>query len=81
MSENHDDEIFDELNSLNQIIDEYDLSAQFDKNLFDQIVKEITVVDNSTVRFKLLGDIELIETINEKARCKSREDKSDTVRL
>ena len=81
LSENHDDEIIDELNSLDQIIDEYDLSAQFDKNLFDQIVKEITVVDNSTVRFKLLGDIELIETINEKARCKSREDKSDTVRL
>ena len=51
------------------------------KTLFDIIVKKIEVVNNSTIRFILLGDIELTETINRKVRCVQREQKDDTVRV
>ena len=81
LSENPDDELLDELKALNHLIVEYEPSSQFDLNLFEQIVKRITVIDNSTIRFRLLGDIEFDEKINEKARCRSRENKSDTVRI
>lgn len=81
LSENPDDEMLDELKSLYRCLDECELSAEIDKVLFEQVIKRITVIDNSTIRFRLLGDIEFEETINEKARCKSREDKSNTLRI
>ena len=79
LSESQDDEMLDELKTMKQIMVEYQPRASFDENLFDTIVKRIDVVDNSTIRFKLLGDIELTETINKKARCKQRESKDNTV--
>ena len=81
LSENPDDELKDELKTLNHLIDKYEPSPQIDKNLFEQIVKRITVINNSTIKFKLLGDIELEETINEKARCRSHENQVDTIRI
>lgn len=80
-SQSKDDEILDELKTLNQIIGEYQPSAVFDKTLFDVIVKRIEVTDNVTITFKLLGDIELSEKISEKARCKQREQKDNPVRV
>lgn len=81
LSENQDDEIIDELKTLKQLLSEYQPRADFDKTLFDIIVKKIEVVNNSTIRFILLGDIELTETINRKVRCIQREQKDDTVRV
>lgn len=81
LSENPDDQLKDELKTLNHLIDKYEPSPQIDKNLFEQIVKRITVINNSTIKFKLLGDIELEETINEKARCRSHENQGDTIRI
>ena len=81
LSENQDDEIIDELKTLKQLLSEYQPRAVFDKTLFDIIVKKIEVVNNSTIRFILLGDIELTETINRKVRCIQREQKDDTVRV
>ena len=73
--------MLDELKSLYRCLDECETTAEIDKVLFEQIVKKITVIDNSTIRFRLLGDIEFEERINEKARCKSRENKSNTLRI
>ena len=81
LSQSKDDEILDELKTLNQIIGEYQPSAVFDKTLFDVIVKRIEVTDNVTITFKLLGDIELSEKISEKARCKQREQKDNPIRV
>lgn len=79
LSENQDDEMLDELKTLRQILDEYKPHAEFDEALFEIIVKRIEVVNNSQLCFKLLGDIELTETINRKARCKQREAQDNPV--
>ena len=53
------------------IRDRYEPTAEFDNDLFEQIVQDITVNDNTQITFRLLGDIQLTEKINEKGRCKS----------
>ena len=59
------------LKALNGILEEYEPTAEFDNDLFEQIVQDITVNDNTQITFRLLGDIQLTEKINEKGRCKS----------
>ena len=81
LSENQDDEMLDELKTLKQILDEYKPHAEFDETLFEIIVKRIEVVNNSQLCFKLLGDIELTEAINRKARCKQRETQDNPIRV
>lgn len=81
LSEDKDNEMMDEIKSLNRIIDESELSTQFNRTIFEQIVKKIIVIDNSSIKFKLLGGIEIEETISEKERCKSCENKGYTVRV
>ena len=57
--------------TLNAILDEYEPTAEFNNDLFEQIVQDITVNDIREFSFRLLGDIELTEKINEIGRCKS----------
>lgn len=71
LTEDEDDELLDTLKELNGILEEYELTAEFDNGLFEQIVQSITVNDNTQITFRLLGNIELTEKINEKGRCKS----------
>lgn len=81
LSDYEHDNMLEELKALDHIVAQYNPSPIFDAELFEQTVKSITVIDNATIRFKLLGNIELNETINEKGRCKSRESTSDSVRI
>ena len=71
LTEDEDDELLDTLKELNGILEEYEPTAEFDNDLFEQIVQSITVNDNTQITFRLLGNIELTEEINEKGRCKS----------
>ena len=70
-TEDEDDILLDILKELNGILEEYEPTAEFDNDLFEQIVQDITVNDNTQITFRLLGDIQLTEKINEKGRCKS----------
>ena len=71
LTEDEDDVLLDTLKELNGILEEYEPTAEFDNDLFEQIVQDITVNDNTQITFRLLGDIQLTEKINEKGRCKS----------
>ena len=71
LTEDEDDELLDTLKELDGILEEYVPTAEFDNDLFEQIVQDITVNDNTQITFRLLGDIQLTEKINEKGRCKS----------
>lgn len=41
-----------------------------DEELFGEIVEKIIVIDNTKIKFRLIGDLELTENLNEKGRCK-----------
>ena len=71
LSEDRNNELIDIFQDLNSLLKEYDLQYDFDTELFEQIVASVLVNDNASLTFKLIGDIELTEEINEKARCKS----------
>lgn len=71
LSEDENDKLLDTLKDLYEILDEYEPTADFDSELFEQIVESITVNDNTQITIRLMGDIELTEKINEKGRCKS----------
>lgn len=71
LTEDEDDILLDTLKELNGILEEYEPTTEFDCELFEQIVQDITVNDNTQITFRLLGDIQLTEKINEKGRCKS----------
>ena len=81
LNENKDDVLLDELKTLETIIENCKLNPEFENELFEQIIKKITVVNNAVIKFELLGNIELKETINEKARCVSRGKAGDSVRI
>lgn len=66
-----DDELLDDLKTLDGILEETVIDSDFNKGLFEQIVIEIKPVDNTRLTFKLLGGIELTEEIREKGRCKT----------
>ncbi|MBO5969484.1 MAG: recombinase family protein [Clostridia bacterium] len=71
LSEDEDDEMLDDLRSLDEIMSEYIPTSTFNEDLFGQIVESITVDDSTQITFKLIGGIELTEPINEKGRCKT----------
>lgn len=70
LSEDLDDELLDELKMLKGAIEVSTQVPRFDAELFGKIIKKIYVIDSSRIRFKLLGDIEFTETIDERMRCK-----------
>lgn len=67
--------------TVKQIIEGYSPNPGFDESLFDMIVKKIEIIDNATIRFHLIGNTELTETINLKVRCKQHDKKDDAVRV
>lgn len=71
LSEDENDELLDELKTLDQILEETEIGYSFDAGLFEQIVTDITVESNSKLTFRLLGGIRLTEEIFEKGRCKT----------
>lgn len=72
LSEDENDEILETVKYLNYLIDNYESSTDFDNELFNEIVKSITAVDNSKITFNLIGGIKLTEEISEEGRCKSK---------
>ena len=70
LSEDQENELMDEIKLLKTIIESSKPSPGFDADLFVKMVKKVYVIDNSTIKFKLLGDIEFTETIDERLRCK-----------
>ena len=71
LSEDEDDELLDELKTLDGILEHTKTENQFDSDLFEQIVMNITMDSNAELTFRLLGGIELTEKIWEKGRCKT----------
>ena len=71
LSEDENDELIDTLKHLNEILEEYEPTAEFDSGLFGQVIESITVDGNSQLIFELVGGIRLTEQIDEKGRCKS----------
>ena len=70
IAEDADDELLDDLRTLDDILENYEPSEEFDEELFGQTVERITVNDNTRLTFRLLGGLELTETIKERGRCK-----------
>lgn len=73
LSEDENDAWLDTLNSLDEILEAYEPSNNFDEELFGKMVVDITVNSNENLTFKLIGDIELTEEIPMKGRCRRRE--------
>ncbi|MGN0491697.1 recombinase family protein [Ruminococcus sp.] len=58
----------DSLKRLIDIIDSYKYDGAFNEDLFHEVVKQITVIGQNQLRFKIIGDLELTETIERKGR-------------
>lgn len=69
LSEDENDEWFDKLNNINEILENYEPTDFFDEELFEQVVISISACSNSELTFKLIGGIELTEEIPLKGRC------------
>lgn len=52
-----------------ELLETYDISSDFDEETFGYMVQSIKVIDNARLRFKIVGDIELEEIIEESERC------------
>ena len=53
LSEDENDELIDTLKDLNEILEEYEPTAEFDSELFGQVIESITVDGNSQLIFEL----------------------------
>lgn len=58
-----------DLKTLNDLLEEYLPSDNFDDELMDEIVERITVNPEGTLTFHLLGGAEFTETISKRGRC------------
>ena len=65
ISEDEKDGLIDTLKSLNEILEEYEPTAEFDSELFEQVIDNITVDSNAQLTFELIGGIRLTEQIDE----------------
>lgn len=81
LTEDEDDILLDTLKELNGILEEYESTAEFDNDLFEQIVQDITVNDNTQITFRLLGDIQLTEKSTRKDGANPHEKQNPTLRL
>lgn len=64
------EEYIDEINELLICLEDFSMDDGFDEDLFMTVVKGITVVSLSELRFRLIGEIEVSEEIPEWMRCK-----------
>ena len=71
LSEDEDDAWLESLRELSEILEETELTTEFDAELFGQIVESITVDDYTQLTFHLLGGVKLTEKIGEKGWCRS----------
>ncbi len=72
ISDDEKDEQLDRIKELYSIFDEYEITDKFDEELFDEIVKSVTVNDCNSLTFHLIGGISLTEEIPEKGRCNTK---------
>ena len=61
----------EEITVMGEYVKEYIPSNEFDRELFDKIVDNISIKNNAEVTFELIGGIALTEIIIEKGRCKT----------
>lgn len=66
------DQQLEQLKSLSDILEEYRPNGIFDSELFTEIVEYITVIDNATLIFHLIGGLNFTEHIREKERCNTK---------
>lgn len=71
LAEDDGDEKLDELKELYEILDDSEDTQNPITEIMEQIVEQITVENNTALTFRLLGGVELTESISEKGRCKS----------
>lgn len=69
ITDNDENEMLNELKMLNDILKEVEIGIDFDAELFEQTVDNITVESNELLTFHLAGGISLPEKIREKGRC------------
>lgn len=72
ITDSDENEMLDELKMLNDILKEVEIGIDFDAELFEQTVDNITVESNELLTFHLAGGISLPEKIREKGRCYKR---------
>ena len=63
LAEDGGDEQLDKLKELQGILDEYEPTAAFDEDLFNQIVETAIVMSRTEIVFQLIGGLKLTETI------------------
>ena len=69
ITDSDENEMLDELKMLNDILKEVEIGIDFDAELFEQTVDNITVESNELLTLHLAGGISLPEKIREKGRC------------
>lgn len=52
-----------------EFLETYEMSGDFDEEVFEYMVQSIKVLDNSRLKFRIVGDIELEEIVEESERC------------
>lgn len=71
LAEDEDSGFLDELKGLRRLLEEAEIGTGFHAGLFEQMVTGITVDSHEKLTFRLIGGLELAETIHEKGRCKT----------
>lgn len=71
LSEDSNEALLNDLRALRDILEKYEPSEEFDGEFFEQLVDSITVLDNTRLVFRLLGNVTLTERITERGRCKT----------
>ena len=72
LAEAENDEI-NILKELDETITDYAPNGKFDEDLFENIVEKVIPQSNEVIKIRLIGGVELSETIKEKGRCGSNE--------
>lgn len=72
LAEAENDEI-NILKELDETITDYAPNGKFDEDLFENIVEKVIPQSNEVIKIRLIGGVELVETIKEKGRCGSNE--------
>lgn len=71
LAEDEDSGFLDGLKGLRRLLEEAEIGTGFHAGLFEQMVTGITVDSHEKLTFRLIGGLELAETIHEKGRCKT----------
>lgn len=69
LTEDESDSQLNDLKVLNDLLEEYPPSDNFDDELMDEIVQCITVNPEGSLTFRLLGGVEFTETLSKRGWC------------